>query len=221
MITGVGERKSVWEDGICSICLPLHNGKNAILSGLFLPKITTEFPIYKLKYIWKDILEACKTKKYGLAECLPKLPKEVGGDTEILVGIKDARYFPKLIFHCETGFGIFESVFKSLDGSRGVVGGPHKEVSDVEQECRGVHFGKGAYFCYDELAGKVIEISFLVLGMLYLVNGYYLSCMISIHLSVVLSLKMQPFIQSCWIAASFTLLLICNFRLIARKLYRQ
>ena len=36
-------------------------------------------------------------------------------------------------------------------------------------------------------------------GCLYLVNGYYLSCMILIHLSVVLSLKMQPFIQSCCI----------------------
>ena len=86
--------------------------------------LTTEFPIYILKYIGKDILGACKTKKYGLVECLPKLPKEVG--------IKYVNYFPKLIFQCETGFGIFASVFKSLDGSRGVVDSPHKELSKIE-----------------------------------------------------------------------------------------
>ena len=96
-----------------------------------------------------------------MAECLPKLPKEVGGGTDILVGIKYTKYFPKLIFQCETGLGIFESVIKSLDGSRGFVGGPHKQVSKVEQECRGMHFGKGAYFCYDELTGKVREIYLL------------------------------------------------------------
>ena len=62
-----------------------------------------------------------------------------------------------------------------------------------------MQFGKGAYFCYDELAGKLREkIPYWAWGCLYLVNGYYLSCMISIHLSVVLSLKMQQFIQSYW-----------------------
>ena len=105
VITGVGEKKSVCEDGIFSICLSLHNVNNVILSGLCLYRV----PYLYTEYIGKDILEARKTKKCCLAECLPKLPKEVGGDRDVLVGIKYAKYFPKLIFQCETGFGIFES----------------------------------------------------------------------------------------------------------------
>ena len=57
---------------------------------------------------------------------LPKIPDEVGGETDILLGIRCRKYFQKLIFELKSGLGIFESVFQSPCGARGVLGGPHK-----------------------------------------------------------------------------------------------
>ena len=145
VITGVGEQKSVCEDGIFSICLPLHNGKNAVLSGLCLPKITSEFPVYELGNIESHLKKKCKTSKRHLLKRLPKLPSKVGGNTDILIGTKYAKYFPKLVFQTETGLGIFESSFVSPCGTRGIVGGPHEEFSKIERSFKGLHVGKSAY----------------------------------------------------------------------------
>ena len=113
-----------------SIRLPLYDGNNAVLSGLSMPKITTEFPSYNLGDVERDIRNECrKIGGESLVSRLPKLPSKVGGQTDILIGIKYAKYFPKKVFEFETGLGIYESVFKSRCGSRGVVSGPHKEFS--------------------------------------------------------------------------------------------
>ena len=73
-ITGVGDKKSVWDDGVYSVSLPLYNGQNAILSGLCMPKITADFPFYALHDVEKDIRNKCK-----LVKRLPNLPSQVGG----------------------------------------------------------------------------------------------------------------------------------------------
>ena len=59
VITGVARMQSISEDGVYSICLPLHNGLHAIFTGLCLPKVTSEFATYRLGDVEKDILEAC------------------------------------------------------------------------------------------------------------------------------------------------------------------
>ena len=63
---------------------------------------------------------------------LPKLPKQVGGDTDILIGSKYLRYFPREIHKFESGLTICESVFSSSDGTRGIVGGPHEEWENLK-----------------------------------------------------------------------------------------
>ena len=92
VITGVGDKKSVSKDGVYSVCLPLQNGKNAVLSGLCIPKITTELPVYDLGTVEKDI--QWRFMKIGLVDHLPKLASMVG-DTDIFIGIKYFKYFPK------------------------------------------------------------------------------------------------------------------------------
>ena len=112
-----------------------------------MPKITSEFPIYDLGTVEDDIIKKCKNKGgHDLVKCLPKLPSKVGGDTDILLGIKYAKYFPKFVFECELGLGIFESCFLSPCGTRGVVGGPHPEFSKVEKNFKGLHVSGTAYF---------------------------------------------------------------------------
>ena len=146
VITGVGDQKSVCEEGVFSIRLPLYDGNNAVLSGLSMPKITTEFPLYNLGNVERDIRNECrKIGGESLVSRLPKLPSKVGGQTDILMGIKYAKYFPKKVFEFETGLGIYESVFKSRCGSRGVVSGPHKEFSKIEKNAKGLHVNGFVY----------------------------------------------------------------------------
>ena len=73
VLSGVGDHKSVCEEGAYSVCLPLHNGKNAILAGLCLPKITTQFPIYELGEVEKDCTLKCGRTKSNLVRNLPKV----------------------------------------------------------------------------------------------------------------------------------------------------
>ena len=74
---------------------------------------------------------------------LPELPSKIGGDTDILLGIKYLKYFPKKVFELENGLGIYESVFRGPDETRGILAGPHKEFSKGAQ---GAHMNKVAYF---------------------------------------------------------------------------
>ncbi len=64
-----------------SICLPLHNGSNAILTGLCLPKLTSTFPEYNLIEAGNDLISRCASDKgNAFANGLLKLPGKVGGD---------------------------------------------------------------------------------------------------------------------------------------------
>ena len=132
-ITGVGDIKTVCVDGEYTFCLPLHNGENVTLSGLALPKITSDFPMYDLSEVERDIREKCFSAGGNeLVERLPQLPKHVGGDTDILLGSRYLKYFPDEVKKFETGLRIYESVFKGPDGSRGILGGPHPGFAQFE-----------------------------------------------------------------------------------------
>ena len=128
LVTGVGDNKTVSEDGEFAICLPLHSGDNAVLTGICLPKVTGDFPGYNLKNVENDIRSKCED--IGGAELVSKLPRLTsmmkGGDVDVLIGSKYLRYFPEKVHKFESGLGIFESVFIGEDGTRGVLNGPHK-----------------------------------------------------------------------------------------------
>ena len=128
-----------------SISLPLNTGGNA-LCGICLPEITSEFPLYDLTELEKDVRKKCyDVGNEDLVSKLPKLRRKVGGITDILIGLKYLKYFPKKVFQFQSGSGIYESVFNTPDGSAGVVGGPHKEFSQIENEGKkswGTHTSK-------------------------------------------------------------------------------
>ena len=131
-IRGVGGQTCVSHDGVYAICLPLFNGHNAVLSGLVLPTITGKFPTYQLTNVENDIRQRCQEVSEPDFSQLPRLPKTVGGDTDILIGSKYLRYFPKEIHKFESGLTVCESMFTSSDGTRGIVGGPHEEWEQFE-----------------------------------------------------------------------------------------
>ena len=95
-LTGVGDQKSTCQYGAYSIRLPLRNGREAILSGLCLDKVTATFPTYPLEKVSRDLRNMFKEQGDDVSsKKFPRLPKSVGGDTDILIGIKYIKYFPK------------------------------------------------------------------------------------------------------------------------------
>ena len=87
--------------------IPLYNEKDVNLSGICLDKITSTYPSYPITEVANDI-----TKDYvsadGYPENLPKLPKSVGGNTDLMLGIQYLKYFPREIHKMADGIFIFE-----------------------------------------------------------------------------------------------------------------
>ena len=75
---------------------------------------------------------------------LPKVFSCVGGETDFMIGIQYLKYFPKEIFQLESGLTLYESKFKSLDGSRGIICGPHRSFTDANMKV-GSHVSMRAY----------------------------------------------------------------------------
>ena len=62
-----------------------------------------------------------------------------------MIGIKYLKYFPEAVFRLPTGITIYESPFLNLDGTRGVVGGPHHVFSLIEKHCKSAQIGMAVY----------------------------------------------------------------------------
>ena len=127
---GVGNVKTL-AIGEFVIRLPLANGKDAVLVGACLQKLTCEFPTCMLNAdVEVDIQQEYKLRGGNVSD-LPALRPSVGGSADIMIGSKYLRYFPREIFRTDSGLTIYESAFKSSDGSRGVVCGPHESFNSV------------------------------------------------------------------------------------------
>ena len=130
-IGGVGKISTISSGGY-KILLPLSNGQDAEIRGLCLKQITSKFPVHSLKEVQQDISKAYKEDGFDPAN-LPSLPASIGGEVDIMLGIKYKRYHPKEIYQLPSGLTIFESLFKSADGGRGVVGGPHRALNKINK----------------------------------------------------------------------------------------
>jgi len=134
LTNGVGDVTSHSNNGIYTVNLPLANGKDAAMTGVCLDKLTHEFPIYKLDGdVIKDLQNGFK-QIGGDPKKLPLVPADVGGSVDFMIGIHYLRYHPKFVFQLPSGLTIFESHFKGADGSRGVIGGPHRVFKEINQQ---------------------------------------------------------------------------------------
>ena len=87
-ISRVGDQKSVCHDEVYSIRFPLVGGENSIVSRLCMSKVTTDFPVYPLRKVENNLHKECKAIGGTLlVNRLPDLPKMVGGETDISIGI--------------------------------------------------------------------------------------------------------------------------------------
>ena len=131
-VGGVGNSQIQTNYGIYKVKLPLFNGSDATFSGVCMDQITVEFPQYPLKGKVEDDIKNGYRKEGKNPQYLPRLPKFVGGHTDFMLGIKYLRYYPEKIFQLPSGLTIYKSWFFNTDGSRGVIGGPHKVFTEIE-----------------------------------------------------------------------------------------
>lgn len=136
-LNGVGNQTSICEHGIYSVCLPLKDGNEAKMSGVCVTNVTLPFPKYPLGTVEDHIRKEVAKSNYNLLPKLPKLPVEVGGEVDVMIGKHYLRYFPLEIARLESGLTLYESMFLSADGSTGIVSGPHEEFSKID---RASHF---------------------------------------------------------------------------------
>ena len=54
-----------------------------------------------------------------------------------MIVIKYLRYYPEKIFELPTGLTIYESKSKNIDGTRGIVGGPHHVFTEKQKRFYG------------------------------------------------------------------------------------
>ena len=134
-LVGVGGHESLSEYGIYRITLPLCDGKEATFSGLCLDQVTAELPRFPLKEVEGEIRESCERQGGSeLVKTLPRLPAEIGGETDILLGIQYKRYHPVDVWESPSGLTLSRSRFLSADGTTGVVGGPHPKFTEILAE---------------------------------------------------------------------------------------
>ncbi len=133
-IKGVSDIETTSPYGEYNVTLPLASGEAITLSGICLDKVTETFPLYPLQgRIEEDIRRAFKDAGGNLLY-LPCLPAYVGGDTDIMIGIKYLRWFPVQVFQMFSGLTIYHSKFQNADGSYGIIGGNHEVITMIETQ---------------------------------------------------------------------------------------
>ena len=135
-MSGVGDVQSVTPHGLWSICLPLRNGCNIVITGVCMEKVTAEFPNYELRDVEREVRQQChNVGGETLLQKIPKLASYVGGETDILLGSKYLRVHPREVWRCEeSGISVSDSFFCSVDGTTGVINGPHPRFSEIERQ---------------------------------------------------------------------------------------
>ena len=129
ILGGVGNCQTESKLGTYSVKLPLHDGRQISLSGVCLETIASKMAEYPLEDVARDI-QISYTQSGGTRQ-LPKLPNSIGGEVDLMIGIKYLRYHPKLVHQMSTGLSLFESQFQDATGRRGVISGPHPIFTNI------------------------------------------------------------------------------------------
>ena len=135
-VGGVGGVTTQSTHGIYTFSLPLATNNDAEMTGVCLDTLTATFPLYPLQgKVENDIQHNLKDSGHDINQLpLPRLPPMVGGDIDVMIGIHYLRYFPKFVHQLPSGLTIYQSQFKNVDGTYGVIGGPHEVFTRIENQ---------------------------------------------------------------------------------------
>ena len=146
ILEGVNQQSSSCDYGEYCVRLELKNGTDAEMKCICLENITIPFPKYPLKTVEEDILKEVGEIDKDILPRLPRLPDSVGGPVDIMIGTAYLKFSPREIARLESGLTIYDSMFKSPDGSTGVVAGPHPEFLKAERLAHFASESKKSYY---------------------------------------------------------------------------
>ena len=107
------------------VLVPTADGMQQILIGVTSPQIAAPFPVLNTQEAFKEVLEKAPSGKKKIIAKL-KVPPQVGGEADLLVGISFQNLFPELIYQLPCGLSISKSrLSPSSKGYNAVLGGPH------------------------------------------------------------------------------------------------
>ena len=128
------------------VSVVFKNSAEAEMKCICLENITIPFPKYPLKTVEEDILKEVGEIDKDILPRLPRLPDSVGGPVDIMIGTAYLKFSPREIARLESGLTIYDSMFKSPDGSTGVVAGPHPEFLKAERLAHFASESKKSYY---------------------------------------------------------------------------
>ena len=110
--------------------LPLANGNYQTVRGLTMPKVTGDMPQLNLVPAFDQIKAECPSNRR--VQNL-KVPSVVGGQIQMILGIKYQSIYPEIIHTFPNGLTIFESKLRPAEpGALACIGGP---ISSLEYLC--------------------------------------------------------------------------------------
>ena len=121
--------------------IKMMDGSCQVLEGLSVEKVTAEFPEISIKAAVNEV-KTSKPKDTQLQNI--KVPDKVGGNVDILLGIKYNAFFPVLVHMLPNGLGIYKLKVKSFGNKfTGVIAGPHSSFDKLLQKV-----GNAAYLLH-------------------------------------------------------------------------
>ena len=104
-------------------CQPLTTrGSRKILIGIEVDRITTDFPMVDLQEATRDLKNSTDDQKIKDL----RVPAQVGGHINVLLGIQYSAHFPKLVHSLESGLAIYEVRLLAGDPLiTAAIAGPH------------------------------------------------------------------------------------------------
>ena len=134
-ISGVGCNLVESSYGEYTVKIPAYNGRLVKFTGVALKIITGTMPPYPVREVRKTIVtDYIKQVKGGKPADLPQVPLLVGGETDMLIGLMYNYFQPRMVHILPTGLAIYQSMFMSVDKSRGCIGGSHELFSQCEKQ---------------------------------------------------------------------------------------
>ena len=118
-VAGGGE---IMASGLWATLLPLNDGTNQVAKTLTMDTITADMNVVDLESVYDEI----KSKAKGVKALQNlKVPKEVGGKVDLLIGFNLLAVHPEPVHTFPSGLTVYKSKFKPpWPGVLGCVGGP-------------------------------------------------------------------------------------------------
>ena len=134
-VNGVGNTNiQVNDEYMCTV--PLADGSRAVLEGLTVNDITAALPmtsLVKAENILKN--DGKNNKVLQSLKCYPS----VGGQCDILLGIRYSNLLPKPVHTLENGLTIYKLVISSHDSKyNATIGGPHESFDSFANYIGGI-----------------------------------------------------------------------------------